>query len=297
MASDFTERYAVARTVFEEAQAALDLDMVRICHTADERLHITEFTQPAILTAEIAMLRVLQEHFGVEGRWWGGHSLGEYTALVGAGAIPFQVALRLVHLRGKLMQEAVPIGQGGMIAVIQDDLDLQWVDRVAMAHEVDVANYNSPSQVVLSGVASGIEAVRVELNAVVQETSGRVVELNVSAPFHSRLLRDIEPVFREALLAESPHFISERAKWVASNYLGGFHDGTTEGLVEAMTRQIGSPVRWTDNMRALIERCPGTILEIGPNRPLRRFFSQLGYAVISVINLRGAIRAFGEKEQ
>ena len=105
MAKDFMETFAASRAIFEQASDALNLDVAAICHEEDERLHLTEYTQPCILTAEIAMLEGLRAEHGLSASLYGGHSLGEYTALVAAGAIPFEAAVKLVHLRGQLMQE------------------------------------------------------------------------------------------------------------------------------------------------------------------------------------------------
>ena len=119
MAQDFVEAYPSAKRVFEEASDALNLDVAKLCFEDDDRLHLTEFTQPAIVTAEIAMWTVLTETYGLEGSGFGGHSLGEYTALVAAEVIPLTQAVRIVRERGRRMQEAVPTGIGAMAAVIQ----------------------------------------------------------------------------------------------------------------------------------------------------------------------------------
>jgi malonyl CoA-acyl carrier protein transacylase len=291
MAADFLERYPASRRIYERAAAALDLDVAAIS-AGDPRLELTEYTQPCILTAEIAMLEALREQFGLVAERFGGHSLGEYTALVAAGALPLDAALRLVRLRGRLMQGAVPVGEGGMIAVIKPDLDLEVVGRIAADHDIDVANLNAPSQVVLSGSSDGVRRAGAALQA---ELPGvRVVALEVSAPFHSRHLAVIEPEFRKALEAEAPGFDAGRARAATSNLLGGFHTGGLDDLVFALTRQISSPVRWIDNMKALAEGAD-TIYEVGPNRPLSRFFKELGRDVVAILNVRGAERELGPR--
>ncbi|MGH2671219.1 MAG: ACP S-malonyltransferase, partial [bacterium] len=118
MARDFHDQFAAARHVFAEASSAMDLDLAAICFGGDERLHLTEFTQPCILTAEVAILRVLEEEFHLKASYFGGHSLGEYTALVCAGSLTLPDAAKLVRRRGQLMQAAVPGGQGAMAAII-----------------------------------------------------------------------------------------------------------------------------------------------------------------------------------
>lgn len=286
MAADFSERFPDSRAVFEQASTALELDIPAII-AGDPRLDLTEFTQPCILTAEIAMFMALRAHFGLAAERFGGHSLGEYTALVAAGAIPFGSAVRLVRLRGKLMQHAVPVGQGGMIAVVLKALDLDLVRRVAADHGVDVANFNSPSQVVLSGASEPLKAAGDALEAALESAGGRVIALEVSAPFHSRHLATIEPEFRAALQAEAGAFDAARARAVTSNYTGAFHSGETGDLIDALARQISGSVRWIDNMTALAEGA-GDIYEVGPNKPLARFFKEMGRDVVSIMNLRGA---------
>jgi [acyl-carrier-protein] S-malonyltransferase/trans-AT polyketide synthase/acyltransferase/oxidoreductase domain-containing protein len=284
MGADFAAQFPEARAVFDEAASALGFDVAALI-AGDERLDLTEYTQPCIVTAEIAMLAALRAHFGFEADRWGGHSLGEYTALVAAGALRLDAALRLVRLRGRLMQTAVPVGQGGMIAVIQNGLDLDGVARIAAEVDVDVANFNSPSQVVLSGALDGLAAAEPRIAA--ELAGARVVKLEVSAPFHSRALRVIEDEFRAALDAEAAAFDAPRARSVTSNFTGGFHSGDRGELVDALTRQISGSVRWIDNMRAIAAGATA-IYEIGPNRPLSRFFKELGHEVTSILNVRGA---------
>src|SRR5262249_52936695 len=137
----------------------------------------------------------LRKDFGLDAARFGGHSLGEYTALVAAGALSLADAVRLVRLRGRLMQEAVPVGRGGMAAIVQPALDLDAVARIARDNDVDVANATSPSQVVLSGLADGLARATAALEA----AGARVVPLEVSAPFHSRHLAAVEAPFGRAL--------------------------------------------------------------------------------------------------
>lgn len=285
MAADFVERFAVSRAVFDEASDAIGLNLRALCFDDDPRLGLTEFTQPAIVTAEIAMFVALRAHHGVEATRFGGHSLGEFTALVAAGAFSLAAAVRLVRRRGALMQGAVPVGEGAMVAVAREGLDLDAVAAVAAELGLDVANLNSPSQVVLSGPAAGVAAATPALEAL-----AKVIPLDVHAPFHSRLMRGIEPAFREALAAET--FDAPRARAVTSNFTGGFHTGEREDLVEALTRQIGGAVRWIDNMTLLAEG--GAVLEVGPGRPLTRFFKDSGHEAQSVLSVRTAEKLFGE---
>src|SRR6516164_5095870 len=151
MGRDFDERFGASRRAFEEASEALRLDVRSLCFSPDERLGLTEYAQPAILATEIAMLRGLAEGFGIRPDRFGGHSLGEYAALVAAGVIPFADAVRIVRERGRLMQETVPAGEGRMTAIIAEPIDLAVVQRALDGVAVNLANDNSPSQVVISG--------------------------------------------------------------------------------------------------------------------------------------------------
>ena len=295
MGADFMAEYSEAREVFDRAGEALQFSVADICHGDDERLNLTEFTQPCILTTEIAMLAALRAHQGFAPSLYAGHSLGEYSALVAAGALPFEDAVRLVHLRGRLMQGAVPAGVGAMVALIKaDGLPIDEIRELAAKHQVDVANENSPGQVVLSGKKELLEpAVEAILTTTTAEGM-RATWLNVSAPFHCREMAVIEPEFREALEGVRERLDAQKATAVASNTLGGFHAGDADSLIDALTRQISGSVLWIDNMRALIEKS-SAIFEVGPHRPLRGFFKALDVDITSIMDLRSAKRAFAEK--
>jgi malonyl CoA-acyl carrier protein transacylase len=285
MARDFHDQFLVARAVFAEASEALSLDMAALCFEADPRLDLTEFTQPAIVTAEIAMLRALAGEYGLSPSHFGGHSLGEYTALCAAGALPLADAVRLVKKRGALMQQAVPVGQGAMSAVVATGVADAGLAALVADLGVDVANLNSLDQVVISGPAAGVEAAEKRISE--QVPGVEVIRLNVSAPFHSRLMRGIEAEFRGELQAASPRFDASRATVVSSNLRGGFHTGQVGDLIEALTAQISGTVDWVANMRALSAAAP-RIVELGPNRPLKRFFSTLGIEIVSIMNVKQA---------
>jgi malonyl CoA-acyl carrier protein transacylase len=192
------------------------------------------------------------------------------------------------------MQSAVATGVGAMVAISAGEgLDIPHVRELAARYEVDVANENSLAQVVLSGEANAVKRAVEEL---LENSPGlKATWLNVSAPFHSRLMARVEPPFRTALEAEQARWCPEKATAVASNFTGACYSGDVDDLINGLTRQISSPVRWIDNMRTLNERAD-KIIEIGPNRPLRRFFSTLDISVQSVIDLRSALR-LQEKER
>ncbi|MBK8998569.1 MAG: ACP S-malonyltransferase [Myxococcales bacterium] len=286
MGRDFHAEHAAARAVFAEASEALSLDMAALCFEEDPRLDLTEYTQPAIVTAEMAMLRSLP---GLQPTRFGGHSLGEYTALCAAGVIPLADAVRLVRKRGALMQQAVPVGEGAMSAVVASGVANAGLKELIADLGVDVANLNSLDQIVISGAAAGVEAAEKRIAEKLPEAE--VIRLNVSAPFHSRLMRGIEAEFRRELEAAAPRFDASRATAVTSNLRGGFHTDKLEDLIDGLTGQISGTVDWVANMRALSgsER----IVELGPNRPLKRFFSTLGVSIASIMNLKGAQKELG----
>jgi [acyl-carrier-protein] S-malonyltransferase/trans-AT polyketide synthase/acyltransferase/oxidoreductase domain-containing protein len=287
MARDFHAEFQAARDVFAEASEALALDVAALCFEEDPRLDLTEFTQPAIVTAEIAMLRSLGAELGLSPTRFGGHSLGEYTALCAAGVIPLADAVRLVKKRGALMQAAVPVGEGAMSAVVAKGVADVGVREAIADLGVDVANLNSLDQVVISGATAGVEAAEARIKERFAELSPDVIRLNVSAPFHSRLMRGIEAEFRAALEAAAPRFDVSRACKVTSNLRGGFHGGTLPELLDALTGQISGTVDWVANMRALSAGAD-RIVELGPNRPLKRFFSTLGVDIVAIMNVKQA---------
>ena len=287
MGRDFDGRFDASRRVYDEASEALALDMRRLCFAPDSRLALTEYVQPAILATEIAMLRGLAEAFGMTAQRFGGHSLGEYTGLVAAGVIPLGDAVRIVRERGRLMQEAVPVGRGRMVAVIGQSLDGSVIERALEGLTVTVANDNSPDQVVLSGLGDDVRAAERRLAEGAAGAFLRLVPLDVSAPFHSPLMAPIEPAF--AAVLASARWDTTNAPRVTSNLTGGFHDRDLAALRQRLVRQISGTVRWRNNMLALTDR-PTRVLEIGPGRPLRGFFKAIGVSVESITDIRSAER-------
>jgi len=201
---------------------------------------------------------------------------------VAAGVLRLGEAARLVRRRGALMQQAVPAGQGAMLAVVGRALDIGELRAQLEGLQVDAANHNSSSQIVVSGSASDMDEAKARLGG----KGRRLIALNVSAPFHSRLMREVEAAFAEELAGaaieagEAPH--------VASNYTGGFHSADAAAVRDALVRQISGTVRWVDNMRAIAERA-SRIVEIGPGKPLSGFFKDVGSTVQAI----EAAREFG----
>jgi|SRR5580692_4398876 malonyl CoA-acyl carrier protein transacylase len=292
MARDFHERFPVARDAFNEASESLGFDVAALCFEADPRLDLTEFTQPAILTAEVAMFRALRDAFGLSAAVFGGHSLGEYSALCAAGVIGVGAAAKLVRKRGALMQAAVPAGQGAMVAAAGEGIAALDLAAPLDSLGIDVANLNSPNQVVLSGPAAAMEKGCACVRSAAGDRPVDFTPLSVSAPFHSRAMRVIEAEFRAELEALAPSLEAAPSARVTSNFRGGFHAGDGPTLVDALVRQISAPVDWVANMRA-IGAAADRVLEVGPNRPLRGFFRAIGVEVTSILSVKAAEATLG----
>ncbi|MDD5475931.1 MAG: ACP S-malonyltransferase [Syntrophales bacterium] len=294
MGKDFYENSIIARNTYQEASEALGYDVADMCFEEDERLNLTEYAQPCILTTEVAMYRVIDDQWGLNPVCFGGHSLGEYTALVTAGVLPFPEALRVVRERGRLMQKATPLGMGGMAAVIAEGLDMEELGSIIMDLPVDIANCNSTRQVVISGEKNGLA----EAEALISSNLGgreafRFVPLTVSAPFHSRFMKAINEPFRKLLEEIKDRFNTSAAHLVTSNFTGEFHLSDTKTIIEWLVSQLSGTVRWKDNMKAIASRA-GDILEIGPGRPLKDFFKTINVTCRSITTLSTAERTFSQ---
>ncbi len=291
MGRDFHDQIAASREAYEEASDALGWDVTALCFGEDDRLDHTEYTQPCVVTTEVAMLRGLRERYGFLPSLFGGHSLGELTALIAAGVVSLSKALKIVQARGRLMQEAMPLGLGGMAAVISSRIDLDAVQEALSDLPMDVANVNSASQVVISGESKALpEAERRLTGAIRNGQPLRFVPLNVSAPFHSRFMRSIEEPFEDILRSVSGHVDAQKAKHVTSNFTGEFHSGSVEDVVKNLVAQVSNTVRWKDNMGHLA--AADAVYEVGPGRPLRDFFKTIGVTCQSVTTLSSAERMF-----
>ena len=285
MGKDFFETFVAAQQVIETAKDFLPFDPYHIIQFDEEKLNNTEYTQPCLLVTEIAMYKALQTHYHLKPDYFAGHSLGEYAALVAANVLPFDIALKIVYKRGQLMQNAMPEGNGSMAAIIMDQLPYDEILIIANNYNVDIANYNSPQQIVLSGQNDDLKIVISELEQQYSKNSMRVVYLNVSAAFHSRYMQKIENQFHHYLLQFTDQFDLTNLSNVLSNYTGTFYDNNLEDLIQSLTKQLSSTVKWCDNMVVLAEHAKN-ILELGPGRPLRGFFQAIGVSVESIINLR-----------
>ena len=255
--------FSECRAVFEEADAALGEPLSRLCFEGpEERLALTENTQPAILTVSVAAARLLQAR-GVEPAWVAGHSLGEYSAHVVAGTLDFADAVRIVRRRGRYMQEAVPVGAGAMAALLGADeaLAVQACAEAAEGEVVSPANINAPGQVVIAGARDAVARAGQRARAL---GARRVVPLPVSAPFHCALMKPAEQRLAPELRALRAH--DPRVPVIAN--VDAEPKTTARAAVDALVAQVSAPVRWQEvvsrlasaGVRAYVEVGPGTVL-------------------------------------
>ncbi|MGD0279168.1 MAG: ACP S-malonyltransferase [Smithella sp.] len=292
MGKDFCEQIPVCRQTYEEAADALGWDVSAMCFGEDERLNLTEFTQPCIVTTEICMLRGLTKLYDFAPDYFGGHSLGEFTALVAAGVMSLAETLKIVQTRGKLMQEAVPVGVGGMAAVISENIDIDMLEKAMQGLVADVANINSTNQVVISGELPALDETEKRLTQIFPaEKSFRFIRLNVSAPFHSRLMKSIENRFSDTLEKFGKNSDPRNAVHVTSNFTGGFHFNDISDIRKNLVNQLSHTVHWRKNMQSLAEKTQ-EIYEVGPARPLRDFFRSIGVTCQSITGLAAADKCF-----
>ena len=285
MAKDFVDNNAAAAAVFEKANKNLPFDIFQLCHEENELLDQTNYTQPAILVAEIAMFEAIKSTFNYKASYFAGHSLGEYAALVAAGVLPFEIALELVMKRGNLMHHATT--GGGMTAIIMDQIPLASLTQAVNQFNVDVANDNSNQQVVISGLTNDVDKAVEYLSLQYQDQSFRAVPLTVSSAFHSRWMQPVTDEFFEYSQQFKSEINSNNLPQVASNYLGTFYAADKDQLLLALANQISGPVQWRKNMELMKTM---SIIELGPNRPLRAFFKSIGIEVQSITNMKSAIR-------
>lgn len=261
-----------ARQTFEEANDALGFDLAALCFEGpEERLRLTEFTQPAIFTVSIAAYRVLANR-GFAAQALAGHSLGEYSALAAAGVIPFAGAVQTVRRRGQLMQDAVPPGEGAMAAILGIPAEkLALVCQQASTETgspVAMANLNSPEQTVISGAASAVQCAM----ALARECgAGRTVLLPVSAPFHCALMQPAQDALAPVLRALP---FSRPSVSIVVN-VDAKPTCDPEVLREALIRQVTGSVRWTESMQVLFAEGFTTFVEVGPGRVLSGLLRQI----------------------
>ena len=252
------------RATFEQASAALGYDLGQLVASGpEEKLNTTEFTQPALLAAGIATLRLWRERGGAEPSVVSGHSLGEFTALVCAGALQFEAAVDLVRHRGRLMQEAVPAGTGGMAAILGlEDAQVEQACREAASEGVvEAVNFNAPGQIVIAGESG---AVQKAIEAAKALGAKRALALPVSVPSHSSLMRGAAERFGEKL--KTVRISTPTLEYISAVDAKAHSD--PDDIRALLVKQLASPVRWLDTVRSLAATGIAQLIECGPGKVL-----------------------------
>lgn len=270
MGQDLLANYPELNTYFDKATEILGYSMTDLCFNDEERIHQTEYTQPAILTVSTAFTALLAAQ-GIKPDYVAGLSLGEYTALVESGVMSFEQAIDLVSHRGRFMQEAVPAGTGKMVAVMKADRSLiedicQQV-RKASGQYVGPANYNTPKQIVIGGE---IDAVDQAVALLTEAGVKKMVELKVSGPFHTQLLKPASDQLGEYLKQVS--FEPQSIPVISNTTAQPHQDGQVK---ELLIEQVMKPVKWYDSIEYLIAQGVDTVVEIGPGKTLSSFMKQI----------------------
>lgn len=263
---------------FARADRALGFSLTSLClEGPEDQLKLTEFTQPAIVTHSVALFELLKPKLSAMGVSIDrvlGHSVGEYAALVAAGALSFEDAVKAVNLRGKAMQDAVPVGQGKMIAILK--IDSTWVEKACAAastetEQVMPANFNDPKQIVISGHAAACDRAVAWLAENCQEKHGAIT-LNVSAPFHSSLMEPAARVMEQHLATLA--FTAPHTAYVANVDAKEYAAGTApDGIRSRLVDQVCGSVRWTQSIQALPETTK--YIEVGPGKVLQGLIKRI----------------------
>lgn len=270
MGQDFYEQTDTAKAVFDKSSELLGFSMPKLCFEKNDRLDITEYTQAAMVTTSIAMMKVLEER-GVRPNVAAGLSLGEYCALTAAGVMRWEDAIATVRQRGILMQEAVPVGKGAMAAILS--LDGAAIEAViGDMDDVWIANYNCPGQVVISGKKAVVEEACEKLKSA---GAKRALMLNVSGPFHSGMLtgagEKLGKILDKVTIQDPqiPYVANVTAEFIT----------TAEPVKELLTKQVFSSVRWQQSVETMIAHGVDIFIEIGPGKTLAGFMKKINREV------------------
>lgn len=270
MGQDLLNHHPEIATYFDKASEVLGYSMKDLCFQEDTQLNQTEYTQPAILTVSTAFTALLREA-GITADYLAGLSLGEYTALVEAGVLSFEDAVDLVSHRGRFMQAAAPAGAGKMVAVMRAERvlieDICQQVREASGQYVAPANYNTPKQIVIGGDASAVDTAVAKLT---QAGVKKMVELNVSGPFHTALLSQASDHLADYL--DKFDFKPQRVPVISNTTATAHQDGQVKDL---LIQQVMKPVKWSDSIEYLIQQGVDRVIEIGPGKTLSSFMKQI----------------------
>lgn len=284
MGKEFYDAIPVCKEIFEKAGQASGLDVISLCFEENEQIHITEYTQIAMVAAEVAMLKALEEK-GIKPDVTAGLSLGEYSALVASGILTPEDAFALVRKRGIYMQEAVPTG-GAMTAVLGLDTDKIEAACESVDGIVSIANYNCPGQTVITGEAAAVEAAAAKCG---EAGAKRCVPLKVSGPFHSPMLSGAGEKLGEALKEIEIHPIA--VPYIAN--VTADYVTNTEEVKPLLIQQVSSSVRWQQSVERMLQDGVDTFVEIGPGKTLTGFMKKINrdVKVISIEKLEDLDKA------
>lgn len=276
MGKDFYEQTEIGKQVFDKASELLGFSMPELCFEENDRLDITEYTQAAMVTTSIAMMKVLADQTGIKPDVAAGLSLGEYCAMAAAGVMSEEDAITTVRQRGILMQEAVPVGVGAMAAVLA--MDAAKIEEVIADIEgVQIANYNCPGQIVISGLKEAVETACEKLK---EAGAKRTVMLKVSGPFHSKMLTGAGEKLGKVL--ENVEVHTPVIPYVA-NVTASYVTDASE-VKPLLEKQVSSSVRWQQSVEAMLADGVDTFIEIGPGKTLAGFMKKIDRTV-KVINI------------
>ena len=293
MGQDFYEQTETGKKVFDLATEILGFSLPELCFEKNDRLDITEYTQAAMVTTSIAMTKVLEEN-GVKPDVTAGLSLGEYCALYAAGVMSEKDAIATVRQRGILMQEAVPVGQGAMAAVLA--MDASAIEEViADIDGVQIANYNCPGQIVISGKKEAVETACEKLK---EAGAKRTIMLNVSGPFHSKMLTGAGEKLGEVLASVEVH--KPQIPYVA-NVTAAYVTEADE-VKPLLTMQVSSSVRWQQSVETMLADGVDTFIEIGPGKTLAGFMRKIDrsakvYNVEKLEDVQKVVEALSAQEE
>lgn len=280
MGAELVHQSSAAREIFQLADEALGFSLSTLCFGGpEEQLRLTANTQPAILTMSVAVLAALREKLPqFTPDFVAGHSLGEYSALAAAGSLSFEAAVKTVRSRGQFMEKAVPAGQGAMAAVLgmeRDALHAVCEEVTAAGHPVQLANLNSPGQIVISGSAEGVKQAGEKAKGA---GAKRVLPLNVSGPFHSSLMKPAADRLRDALHHVT---VKDAAIPVVANVSARpvLH---ADEIVQSLVEQVASPVLWEDSVQWMVEQGVTTFVEVGPGKVLAGLIKKIAPADVQI---------------
>ena len=295
MGKDLHDKYSIVQDLFKEADETLGFSISRlILNGPKEDLNLTENTQPAIFLLSYSIFKLIKEEFNIDlnkANFFAGHSLGEYSALAAAGSLSFSNTLKILKIRGKAMQDSVPKGVGGMVAVLGSEIEVieNLINENKTKHECYIANDNSLGQIVLSGSIKNLEKIMDDLKS----ANIKNIKLPVSAPFHCKLMNKATLVMQEEIAKLN---FKEPKNSLISNVTGKEINNLNE-LKDLLVQQIESRVRWRESVLLMIDKGVSQFIEIGPSKVLSGLVKRINKNVkVSAINTEEDIKLININE-